>query len=78
MIKRSFVPFHFTFIIKQSVFRTAGLVDFNDHDLRFQVYLMQVPLKDDQAISHLIKSLSDQPPIMIIDPVPGKRVHPFG
>jgi hypothetical protein len=31
LIKGCFVPFYFSLIVKQSIFRTAGLMDFNNH-----------------------------------------------
>jgi hypothetical protein len=81
VIKTGFVPLNFTLIVKQSVFCAAGLVDFNNHDLpifRVGNESTQVFLKQNQTVSHHLKSLFQKLSVTVTDSVTGKRIHALG
>ncbi len=81
VIEAYFVPLNFALIIKQSVFCAASLVDLNNHDLPiFRVWKesTQILLKQNQTLTHHLKSLFQKLPVTVTDPVSGKGIHALG
>ncbi len=81
MVKRCLFLIHFPLVVKQSIFCAASLVDLNNHDLpiiRFGNESTQILLKQDQTLSHHIKSLFQKLPVIVTDPVTGKGIHALG